>query len=138
MQAIVPGADAGPSALPGDVLIVEDDPLLALDFSETLTDIGVASVRTASQSHKALEMIAERNPDLALLNVGLVRGTSFAIADRLDSLGVPFVFVTGYVGPSTFPPRFARRPVLMKPYRQELLMEFVTNWRALKEPPRDA
>jgi len=135
MQPIVPGTDAASSPLPGDVLIVEDDPLLALDFSETLTTIGVASVRTASNAQKAIEMIAARAPDFVLLDVDLVREKSFSVAEHLESLGIPFAFVTGYVGPSTFPPRFARYPVLIKPYRDELLREFVVNWRALKQPP---
>ena len=41
-------------------------------------------------------MIADRAPDFALLDVGLVREKSFAIAERLDALKIPFVFVTGY------------------------------------------
>jgi len=136
MQSNVPGADTGPSALPGDILIVEDDPLLALDFSDTLTSIGVASVRRAARSQDALAMIAEHAPDFAVLNVALVRETSFAVAEQLDELGIPFVFVTGYVAPKTFPAKFVTRPVLIKPYRHELLLEFVANWRDMTKAAR--
>ena len=31
-----------------------------------------------------------------LLDIGLMREKSFAIAERLDALGIPFAFVTGY------------------------------------------
>ena len=82
--------------MPGDVLIVEDDPIIALDFEDTILGFGVKTVRTAGSVAKALEMIADRAPDFALLDVGLVREKSFAVAERLEALKIPFAFVTGY------------------------------------------
>ena len=82
--------------MPDDVLIVEDDPIIALDFEDTILGFGVKTIRTAGNVAKALDMIAERAPDFALLDVGLVREKSFAIAERLEALKIPFVFVTGY------------------------------------------
>jgi hypothetical protein len=38
-----------------------------------------------------------------------------AIAERLDALGVPFAFVTGYRARGTFPPAFTNKPTLPKP-----------------------
>ena len=102
--------------LPGDVLIVEDDPLIALDFEETILGFGVKTVRTAASVAKALEMIADRAPDFALLDVGLLHEKSFAIAERLDALAIPFVFVTGYSVIGMFPAAFAHKPMLPKPY----------------------
>ena len=72
--------------MPADVLIVEDDPMIALDFEDTILGFGVKTVRTASSVAKALEMIAGRAPDFALLDVGLVREKSFAVAERLEAL----------------------------------------------------
>src|ERR1700676_1877719 len=91
--------------MPGDVLIVEDDPIIALDFEDTILGFGVKFVRTAGNVAKALEMIADRAPDFALLDVGLIREKSFAIAERLDQLKIPFVFVTGYGVDVRLPPR---------------------------------
>src|SRR3981081_2136252 len=102
-----PASADGRAALPNDVLIVEDDPLIALDFEDRLLGFGVKSVRTAGSVAKALEMIADRAPDFALLDVGLVREKSFAIAERLEVLKVPFVFVTGYGADVRLPPAFA-------------------------------
>ena len=75
-----PASADGTAALPNDVLIVEDDPLIALDFEDTILGFGVKTVRTAGNVARALEMIADRAPDFALLDVGLVREKSFAIA----------------------------------------------------------
>jgi DNA-binding NtrC family response regulator len=101
--------------LPGDVLIVEDDPIIALDFEDTILGFGVKRVRTAASVARALEMIADHAPDFALLDVGLVQEKSFAIAERLDALKIPFVFVTGYGAVGAFPAALSGRPRLPKP-----------------------
>lgn len=120
-EIMKPASADGMAAVPNDVLIVEDDPLIALDFEDTILGFGVKTVRTAGSVARALEMIADRVPDFALLDVGLVRERSFAIAERLDALKIPFVFVTGYGAAGTFPAAFARRPRLPKPYLAEEL-----------------
>ena len=112
---------APPDGMPGDVLIVEDDPIIALDFEDTILGFGVKSVRTAANVARALDMIAERAPDFALLDVGLVREKSFAIAERLDTLKIPFVFVTGYGVDVRLPAALADRPRLPKPYSSDAL-----------------
>jgi CheY-like chemotaxis protein len=107
--------------MPGDVLIVEDDPIIALDFEDTILGFGVKSVRTAGNVARALEMIAERAPDFALLDVGLVREKSFAVAERLDELKIPFIFVTGYGPDVRLPAAFRNTPRLPKPYSSDAL-----------------
>jgi CheY-like chemotaxis protein len=104
-----------PSALPRDVLIVEDDPLIALDFEDTILGLGVKRVRTAGNVAKALDMIADRAPDFSLLDVGLVHEKSFAVAERLEALQIPFAFVTGYGADVRLPAAFAQKPRLPKP-----------------------
>ena len=103
------------SAVPEDVLSVEDDPLIALDFEGTILGIGVKRVRTAGNVAKALDMIADRAPDFALLDIELVREKSFAVAERLEALRIPFAFVTGYGADVRLPAPFAQRPRLPKP-----------------------
>src|ERR1700733_6411470 len=107
--------------MPEDVLIVEDDPIIALDFEDTILGFGVKTIRTAGSVAKALDMIAQRAPDFALLDVGLVREKSFAIAERLAVLKIPFVFVTGYGADVRLPAAFADRPRLTKPYSTDAL-----------------
>ena len=66
-------------------------------------------------------MIADRPPDFALLDVGLVREKSFAVAERLDALKIPFAFVTGYGADARLPAAFADKPRLPKPYSTDAL-----------------
>lgn len=112
---------ASSDGMPGNVLVVEDDPIIALDFEDTILGFGVKAVRTAANVAKALEMIADQAPDFALLDVGLVREKSFAIAERLDALKIPFIFVTGYGVDVRLPAEFAGRMRLPKPCSSEAL-----------------
>lgn len=117
-----------PAGLPNDVLVVEDDMLIALDTTETIESFGV-SARAARNVAGALDMIAARAPDFVLLDIGLVREKSFAVAEQLKSLKIPFAFVTGYSGPAAVPADFARYPVLRKPYLREALLDTLRKWR---------
>src|SRR3954467_9971479 len=111
----------GTPAVPDDVLIVEDDPIIALNFEDTFFGFGVKTVRTAANVARALELIADRAPDFALLDVGLIHENSFAVAERLAALNVPFVFVTGYSSDVRLPAAFTNRPRLPKPCSSEAL-----------------
>jgi CheY-like chemotaxis protein len=120
---IMEPASPGMPALPDDVLVVEDDPIIALDFEDTILGLGVKTVRTAASVATALRLIADRPPQFALLDVGLVREKSFAIAERLDALKIPFVFVTGYDAALSIPAPFSDRPRLPKPCSTDALEE---------------
>jgi len=117
--------------LPRDVLIVEDDPIVALDFEDSILGFGVTSVRTAGNVAAALDMIAARAPDFALLDVGLIREQSFEIAEKLAARNIPFAFATGYSA-DRVPPAFADRPRLPKPCSTDALRA------VLKTLPRGA
>jgi CheY-like chemotaxis protein len=112
---------ASNDGMPGDVLIVEDDPIIALDFEDTILGFGVKTVRIAGNVARALDLIAERMPDFALLDVGLTREKSFAVAERLKALEIPFIFITGYGTDVRLPPAFADTPRLPKPYSTDAL-----------------
>ncbi len=118
-------------AMPNDVLIVEDDALIAIDFGMMVTELGVPRVRTAAHAAEALAMIAEHPPDFALLDIGLDSGTSFEVADRLDALKIPYAFVTGYSADIALMSRFHGKPVLNKPFLRDELEAVL---RAVPEP----
>ncbi len=111
--------------IPADVLLVEDNMIIALDAEETIRELGVESVRTATGVDRALAAISERTPDFALLDVNLGAETSFKIAERLQAVGVPFAFVTGYSEQVAFPDAFRNTPQLRKPYSNKSLRLFL-------------
>ena len=44
---MIPASPNGSADMPADVLIVEDDPIIAIDFEDRLLGFGVKRVRTA-------------------------------------------------------------------------------------------
>ena len=112
---------ASHDGMPNDVLVVEDDPIIALDFEDTILGFGVKMVRTAANVAKALDMIADRPPQFALLDVSLIHEKSFAVAERLEALKIPFAFVTGYGADARLPAAFGAKARLAKPYSTDAL-----------------
>ena len=80
-----------------DLLLVEDQMLIAMDAEAILADAGIGRVVTACSVADALEHI-RASLDVAVLDVNLGAGTSIPIAEELARRGVPFVFTTGYSG----------------------------------------
>jgi DNA-binding response OmpR family regulator len=126
--------DISSNCLPDDVLVVEDDPIIALGFEDTIVSFGVSVVRSAASVSQALKMIEERAPEFALLDVALVREMSFAIAERLDALKIPFAFVTGYSADVKIPAAFAEWPRLPKPCGAEELLALLKACRSHCRP----
>ncbi len=79
-----------------NVLLVEDEFLIALDAEEMLRELGAASVTIASTFEDAQKHIGERAFDLAILDVNLNGRKSFPLAEQLLKRGTPVVFGTGY------------------------------------------
>ena len=113
--------------MPSDVLVVEDDPIIALDYEDMILGFGVKSVRVAANVAKALELIDHRPPQFALLDVGLIREKSFAVAERLEALKIPFAFVSGYGADTVLPAAFAAKPRLPKPCSTDALQALLKN-----------
>ena len=125
----IEGNPTAESTSPADVLIVEDDMIIALDLEETILQLGVKTSRTAANVAEALALITQRAPDFALLDIALRDGTSLPVADRLAALEVPFAFLSGYGARAAPLPRFTDRPKIEKPFSRAALADALRNWR---------
>ena len=96
------------------VLLVEDQALVAMEFGAMLEELGCTVVGPCATVASALELIRTQPLDGAVLDVTLVNEESFPIAARLQTLRVPFFFVTG-ISSSTFPAAFRQSASLAKP-----------------------
>jgi CheY-like chemotaxis protein len=114
------------------VLVVEDEPLIAMLVQEWLEDLNCEVVGPAASVTGALELIAGVKLDGAVLDVSLGKEESFPIADELRKRGVPFAFATGY-GADGLEARFAGTQVLAKPFEQKLFRDVVS--RMIVRPP---
>jgi len=104
------------------VLVVEDEAMLFFMAEDMLSELGSAEVRHASRLAEALAFLEVERPDVAMLDVNLAGQPVYPVADRLVEADIPFVFATGY-GAAGIPSRFAGRPVLQKPFTQDMLAE---------------
>jgi CheY-like chemotaxis protein len=126
-----PGFDAGAQGAlrrfgkPIRVLIVEDEPLTALDFSLMIEDAGGRTVGTATSAAGATALARTVAPDVILMDVRLMGDTDGIDAARAIRAfsDVPIVFVTGNTEPSTTARirAFGADPVA-KPVVQETLV----------------
>lgn len=98
------------------ILIVEDEPLIAMMLEDFLDSLGHNVVGTAESVADAMARIDEGGFDVAIVDVHLKNGEHvWPVADRLAEQGLPFVLATGgHVDPP--PAKHAGAPVLSKPY----------------------
>jgi CheY-like chemotaxis protein len=104
-----------------NILIVEDDLLIAMDLEQTLNDAGCIVVGFVPSVARAMAKIDNNRIDAALLDVTLGGEMVFAIADRLSADGIPFVFITGK--PQSVPEHYGTHPVITKPYSPPAVLE---------------
>lgn len=98
------------------ILIVEDEPLIAMMLEDFLDSLGHQVIGTAETVGEALARVEEGGFDAAILDVHLKHGEYiWPVADRLVAGGLPFVLATGgHIEPP--PAAHADAPVLTKPY----------------------
>lgn len=110
-----------------DILIIEDEPLIALDIEDTITSLGHRSVGIARTHKEAVRMAREKQPQLVLSDIQLADGSSGidAVNDILTSFDVPVIFITA------FPERLltGERPepafLITKPFSPEMVKALI-------------
>ncbi len=117
------------------ILIVEDEPLIALDIEATLADAGARILGPVHSEAAAMALVdaavsdadGALKIDRAVLDVHLGDNTCEAVAARLTSLKVPFVFHSGFARDTE--PFVARSaaPHLRKPASAEALIAALDN-----------
>lgn len=104
---------------PQQILIVEDEPLIAMMLEDFLEVLEHRPVGTADCVATALARLEEHDVDAAILDVNLRGGEkSTPVAEALAARGIPFVFATGGTEEGV-DDRFRDRPRLMKPFTMD-------------------
>ncbi|MEJ5975059.1 response regulator [Novosphingobium sp. PS1R-30] len=103
------------------LVIVEDEPLIALELTGIVEDAGAVVVGAASDPAAALRLIADLAIDGVILDGNLQGQPVDAVADALASAGIPFLFVSGY-GRDHLPVGHLEAPLIGKPFDAKLLL----------------
>ena len=116
------------------VIIVEDEPFLALCLGEVIEGEGCVVAGTAHTVAQALALVATASFDVALLDLSLHGKPVGSIAAAIIDRGCAVVFSTGS-GASDVPAAFQGWPVLCKPYKDKAVFAALAAARAVQPQP---
>jgi CheY-like chemotaxis protein/DNA-directed RNA polymerase specialized sigma24 family protein len=111
-----------------DILIIEDEALIALDLENIVEGLGHRTIGIARTRAEAVALAKKTRPGLILADIQLADGSSGleAVNDLLTAFEVPVIFITAY------PERFltGERPepafLVSKPYQQSTVSALVS------------
>ena len=78
------------------ILIVDDEPLIAMMAEEWLNELQHDVIGPAYDVDGALAMAVGDRPDAAILDLTLGTQDSYPVAARLRALAIPFAFASGH------------------------------------------
>ena len=110
------------------ILIIEDEPLIAMDIEQLVEGMGHDVVGIARTHDEALKLLEEHEPGMVLADIQLADGSSGidAVNDILRSINVPVIFITA------FPERLltGKRPepafLVTKPFHPDMVKALVS------------
>lgn len=108
------------------VLIVEDEPIIAEDLSSLLTESGYKVAGVCHSGEEALDLLLNRAPTFAILDVNLGQGMSgFDVAEVIHSkYHIPYIFLTSFDDEATLgeAQKYAPYGYLVKPFQDRTLL----------------
>lgn len=110
------------------VLVVEDEPIIAMDLEALITGLGHKVVGNARTHSEAVAMARATNPGLVLADVRLADGSSglAAVNEILETFEVPVIFITAY--PESLLTGQCPEPTFLiaKPFREDTVRAVVS------------
>ena len=110
------------------VLIIEDEPIIAMDIEGVVEDLGHEVIGIADTRDAAVEAARSERPDLVLADIQLADGSSGidAVRDILADFAVPVIFITAYPDRLLTGARPEPTFLISKPFRTETLQAAVS------------
>jgi DNA-directed RNA polymerase specialized sigma24 family protein/CheY-like chemotaxis protein len=118
-----------------DILIIEDEPLIAMDIEHMVTQLGHKVTGIARTKDEAVELFSKTSPKMVLADIQLADGSSGidAVNDILSSANIPVIFITA------FPERLltGERPeptfLVTKPFDTDMVKALISQALFFKE-----
>lgn len=124
-----PQQQAGAPLARQRILIVEDEPLVAMELEMFIEDNGGTALGPAASQADAIALINSGQPDLVLLDGNLNGERVDTVARTLAEAGIPFAFVSGY-GRDHLPTGYDHCPIMTKPFDPKQLLGVMTSLAA--------
>lgn len=112
------------------ILIVEDDPFIAMDLEDTFDACGFKVIGPVADVNTGLKVLKETSPDIAMLDYNLGRETSIEIARELSQQNIPYFFLSGQIKSVIVDHDIPPQPVIAKPYVPDHLIRIVEGMMA--------
>jgi CheY-like chemotaxis protein len=111
-----------------DVLIIEDEPLIALDLEYLVTGLGHTLAGIARTRREAVDLANRLRPGLVLADVHLADGSSGveAVNDILKSFNVPVVFITAHPELLLTGERSEPAFLIAKPFNEDMVRAVIS------------
>jgi CheY-like chemotaxis protein len=112
------------------IIIVEDERLVAQDIAQILKDVGYTVCAIASDGKTAIQKITEFSPDLVLLDIrikGEIDGVE--VGEHIRSFfAIPVIYLTAFSDTETLNRAQSTHPMgyVLKPFRREQLLSSIT------------
>jgi CheY-like chemotaxis protein len=110
-----------------DVLIIEDEPLIAMDLEALVESQGHRVIGIAATHREAVDLVRRQQPGLVLADIQLADGSSGldAVNEILRSFSVPVIFVTAFPEQLLTGERPEPAFLVTKPFRIEALRAII-------------
>lgn len=105
-----------------NILVVEDEFLIAMDVEQLCLDHGAANVILARNLEETVFDV-----DAAILDLELHGLSTLGFAAELQEAKTPFIFTSGYTKPGEVAKRFPDVALVVKPYSGKQLIAALTN-----------
>lgn len=111
-----------------NVLVIEDEPIIALDLELLVQSLGHTVVGNARTRREAVEMARRTRPGLVLADIRLADGSSGldAVNDILADFDVPVIFITAYPEMLLTGTRPEPTFLIAKPFREDTVKAVVS------------
>ena len=110
-----------------DVLIIEDEPIIALDLTRLVRELGHRVAATAATHAEAVAAAREVKPGLVLADIRLADGSSGmeAASEILKSFNIPVIFITAFPEHLLTGERPEPAFLITKPFREEAVKALI-------------
>jgi len=111
-----------------NVLIIEDEPMIAIDLADLVTGLGHTVCETARTAKEAVATFRKHRPGLVLADIQLADGSSGldAVNEILQSFDIPVIFITAYPERLLTGSRPEPTFLVNKPFRSETVQAVIS------------
>ena len=107
------------------ILVAEDEPMVAHDLCDTVEEAGFIVAGPFGDSASAMRSFEMNKPDLAILDINLVGGTAYSLAERMMAQDVPVIFHSGHVTSDEVQALYPKASALQKPCPPGVILDTV-------------